>query len=256
MTERTVDGPRVVSRNEWQNARMNLLAVEKELTRARDALNLARRTLPAVRVEADYRFTGPDGDASLLDLFDGRRQLIVVHMMFAPGWDAPCAGCAYQADSIGELAHLHARDTTLVAVSRAPQAKLAAFARRMGWTFPWFSSFGSSFNYDFHVSQDARIAPVEWNYRTADELRAAGLGDVAEMEELNGISVFLRGEDDQILHTYSTYGRGVELLLDTYMWLDLTPLGRQEGWGGTPDRGRDWVRFHDEYAGATSGGQP
>jgi predicted dithiol-disulfide oxidoreductase (DUF899 family) len=238
--------PRVVDRQEWRAARVSLLAVEKELTRARDALNVARRTLPAVRVGKDYRFTGAGGEATLAGLFEGRRQLIVVHLMYGPGWAGPCPGCAFQADSIGELAHLNARDTTLVGVSRAPYADLAAFGRRMGWTFPWYSSFGSDFNYDFHVSQDERIAPIEWNYRTRSELQDAGLGDVARMEELNGVSVFLRSGED-VLHTYSTFGRGVELLLGTYMWLDLTPLGRQEGWGGTPDRGRDWVRLHDEY---------
>jgi len=211
-------GPKVVGRQEWQAARLSLLAVEKELTRARDALNAARRTLPAVRVEKDYRFTCTDGETTLPAMFEGRGQLIVVHLMYGPNWDAPCTGCAYQADSIGELAHLHARDTTLVGVSRAPYPKLEAFRRRMGWTFPWYSSFGSDFNYDHHVSEPER----------------------------NGVSVFLRS-GEEVLHTYSTYGRGVELLLGTYMWLDLTPLGRQEGWGGTPDRGRDWVRLHDEY---------
>ena len=216
--------PKVVDRRAWQAARMSLLAVEKELTRARDALNVARRTLPAVRVEKDYRFTGAAGETTLPELFQGRRQLIVVHLMYSPGWDAPCTGCAFQADSIGEVAHLHARDTTLVGVSRAPHPKLEAFRRRMGWTFPWYSSFGSDFNDDLDVSEPER----------------------------NGVSVFLRSGTD-VLHTYSTYGRGVELLLGTYMWLDLTPLGRQEGWGGAPDRGRDWIRLHDEYGADVQG---
>lgn len=243
--------PKVVDRETWLLARRALLELEKEETRWRDRINRARRALPATRVEQRYRFTGPAGTRSLADLFEGRRQLIVLHLMFGPGWGRSCAGCAFHADAIGNLAHLHARETTLVAVSRAPHAELAAFAERMGWTFPWYSSAGSTFNYDFGVSLDERVAPVLWNYRTADELRRAGLGGLAEAEELNGVSVFLRpGESDTVLHTYSTYGRGVELLLSTYMWLDLTPFGRGEGWDGMPDLGQGlgWVRLHDEYA--------
>jgi predicted dithiol-disulfide oxidoreductase (DUF899 family) len=212
--------PRVVPRAEWAAARARLLAVEEELTRARDALNLARRTLPAVRIEQDYRLVGPAGETTLPAVFEGRRQLVVVHLMYASGRAGLCPGCAFLADGIGELAHLHARDTTLVAVSAAPYAELAAFGRRMGWTFPWYSSAGGDFDADFGVSGGGR--------------------------EISGVSVLLRSGAD-VLHTYSAHGRGLELLLGTYMWLDLTPLGRQEGWGGTPDRGRDWVRLHDEY---------
>lgn len=247
--------PKVVDRETWLLARRALLELEKEETRWRDRINRARRALPATRIERRYEFQGPEGTCSLADLFAGRRQLIVLHLMFGPGWGRSCSGCAFHADAIGNLAHLHARDTTLVAVSRAPYAELAAFAERMGWTFPWFSSAGSTFNYDFGVSLDERVAPVLWNYRTAEELRRAGLGALAEAEELNGVSVFLRpdafGTDaGTVLHTYSTYGRGVELLLSTYMWLDLTPFGRGEGWDGMPDlgEGRAWVRLHDEYA--------
>ena len=158
-------------------------------------------------------------------------------------------GCSFHADNIGHLAHLNARDTTYAAVSRAPLAKLEPFKKRMSWTFPWYSSFGSDFNYDFHVTLDEEKISIEWNYRTKAELQQAGLSFIAEMDELNGVSVFLR-DDDDIFHTYSTYGRGVELLLGTYMWLDLTPLGRQEGWGETPDlnhQGKEWFRYHDRY---------
>lgn len=250
-----MEAPAVVDRATWLFARRALLELEKDATRYRDRLNRARRALPAVRVEQPYEFTGPDGVRTLAELFEGRRQLIVLHVMFAPGWGRSCAGCAFHADAIGTLAHLHARDTTLVAVSRAPYLELAPFARRMGWTFPWYSSAQSTFNYDFGVSLDERIAPIRWNYRTAEQLCRAGLGALAAAEELNGVSVFLRpeGKAAEVLHTYSTYGRGVELLLGTYMWLDLTPFGRGEGWDGTPDLGGglDWVRLHDEYG--TSG---
>jgi predicted dithiol-disulfide oxidoreductase (DUF899 family) len=242
--------PQVVDPGTWLLARRALLELEKEETRWRDRINRARRALPAVRVEQPYEFQGPSGMRTLADLFEGRRQLIVLHLMFGPGWGRSCAGCAFHADSLGNLAHLHARDTTLVAVSRAPYAELVPFARRMGWTFPWYSSAGSTFNYDFGVSLDERIAPVRWNYRSADELRRAGLGALAEAEELNGVSVFLRPDAGaEVVHTYSTYGRGVELLLGTYLWLDLTPFGRGEGWDGMPDLGGglDWVRLHDEY---------
>ncbi len=244
--------PEVVDRDSWLQARRALLELEKAETRARDAVNRMRRQLPAVRVDQPYEFRGPDAVRTLGELFDGRRQLIVLHLMFAPGWGRSCSGCAFHADSIGNLAHLHARDTTLIAVSRAPYPELAGFAERMGWTFPWYSSAGSTFSYDFGVSLDERIAPVLWNYRTADELRAGGQGALAEAEELNGVSVFLRPDTapGTVLHTYSTYGRGVELLLGTYMWLDLTPFGRGEGWDGMPDLGggQAWVRLHDEYA--------
>lgn len=246
--------PTVVNRETWLAARRALLELEKEETRWRDRINRARRALPAIRVEPPYEFHGADGVRTLAELFDGRRQLIVLHLMFGPGWGRSCAGCAFHADAIGNLAHLHARDTTLVAVSRAPYPELTVFAGRMGWTFPWYSSAGSTFNYDFGVSLDERVAPVLWNYRSTEDLRRAGLGALAEAEELNGVSVFLRPdstlqETPDVLHTYSTYGRGVELLLGTYMWLDLTPQGRGEGWDGMPDLGGGltWARLHDEY---------
>ena len=241
--------PKIVSREEWREARVALLAEEKAHTRARDALSERRRQLPMVLVDKPYEFEGPAGRVGLADLFEGRGQLIVQHLMFAPGWEAPCSGCSYHADNVGQLAHLNARDTTFAAVSRAPLAELEAFRERIGWTFPWYSSFGSDFNYDFHVTLDESVAPIEWNYRSREELVEAGLGFITEMDELNGLSVFLR-DGERVYHTYTTYGRGVDTLLNTYNYLDLTPLGRREGWGGTPDlddKGMDWIRHHDRY---------
>ncbi|MCA1655679.1 MAG: DUF899 domain-containing protein [Pseudonocardiaceae bacterium] len=205
-------------------SRNALPAPGRTLEGARDELNAERRMLPMVRVDKDYVFEGPEGKVTLADLFDGRRQLIVYHFMFDPAWDAGCAGCSRLVDNIGHLAHLHARDTSLVAVSRAPLAKLTAFRERMGWTLPWYSSFGSDFNYDFHVTLDESVAPVEYNYRDREELLAR-YGNAAG--EGHGVSVFLR-DGDTICHTYSAYARGTDLLNGTSNFLDLTPLGRQE----------------------------
>jgi predicted dithiol-disulfide oxidoreductase (DUF899 family) len=164
-----MDDPRVVSRDEWLAARRDLLAQEKEFTRQRDALNTGRRKLPMVEIDKEYNFRGPDGQASLPGLFQGRGQLLIYHFMFDPDWDQGCESCSFLADGIGHLAHLHARDTTLAMVSRAPLAKLEAFRQRMGWTVPWYSSSGSDFNYDFHVTLDPAVAPVQYNYRDLDE---------------------------------------------------------------------------------------
>src|SRR5690349_20608052 len=166
--------PEVVTREEWLTARRELLAKEKELTRARDRLNAERRRLPMVRVDKPYTFEGPDGTVTLADLFDGRPQLVVHHFMFAPDWEVGCSSCASCADGIAGLRQLHVRNTTLVAVSRAPYAKLAAFRDRMGWTFPWYSSYGTDFNYDFHATLDDRVAPVLLHFRTEEELREQG----------------------------------------------------------------------------------
>ena len=166
--------PEVVSREEWLAARKELLAKEKELTRARDRVNADRRRLPMVRMDKPYAFEGPDGTVSLLDLFEGRPQLVMHHFMFGPDWDQGCPSCSSAADGIGKLRQLHVRNTTLVAVSRAPYAKLAAFRERMGWTFPWYSSYGSDFNYDFHATLDDRVAPVLLHFRTEAELAEAG----------------------------------------------------------------------------------
>lgn len=210
--------PRIVSREEWLAARADLLVKEKEATRARDRLNAERRRLPMVRVEKPYHFEGPHGQASMLDLFEGRRQLIVYHFMFAPSWEEGCPSCTYLVDNMPfQQARIHDLDTSLVLVSRAPLAKLDAYKARRGWTMPWFSSFGSDFNYDFGVSH----------------AEAETLGGETP-EETPGLSVFVC-EGEQILHSYSTTGRGVDILLGTYNYLDLTPLGRQEAWEERPD---------------------
>jgi predicted dithiol-disulfide oxidoreductase (DUF899 family) len=224
--------PDVVSPEEWRAARVELLAEEKAMTRARDALSAKRRMLPMVRVEKDYRFEGPGGEAGLVDLFEGRSQLIVQHFMFDPSWDDGCPSCTAAADEIspGLLAHLHARDTTLAVVSRAPLVKIEAYKEKRGWDFPWYSSFGSDFNYDFHVTLDAAKAPVEFNYRTADELAEAGMEWMLEgSTEQPGYSTFLAVDDD-VFHTYSMFARGCEWLGGSYAFLDITALGRQEDW--------------------------
>ena len=221
----------VVSREDWVVARKELLAREKELTRQRDALSADRRRLPMVEIEERYVFEGPEGAATLLDLFEGRRQLIVQHFMFGPDWDAGCPSCTSSSDEIspGLIAHLHSRDTSFVVVARAPLDKLEAYKKLHGWTFPWYSSFGSTFNYDFHVSFDETVAPIEYNYRTKAELAEAGMGWVAGTDEMPGYSCFVR-DGDRVFHTYSTFGRGTEMLGGSYYWLDLTALGRQEEW--------------------------
>jgi predicted dithiol-disulfide oxidoreductase (DUF899 family) len=225
---------KVVSRDEWLAARKELLGKEKELTRRRDALNVERRELPMVEVVKDYAVEGPRGPASLLDLFEGRRQLMVGHFMFNPSWDDGCPSCTAGADELapGLLDHLHARDTSFAYVSRAPLAKLEDYRARRGWTFPWYSSYGSDFNYDFGVTVDESVAPAAYNYKTRAEHERAGTGYYFEGEqpiEEPGTSCFLR-DGDRIFHTYSTYGRGAEMLGGSYYWLDLTALGRQEDW--------------------------
>jgi predicted dithiol-disulfide oxidoreductase (DUF899 family) len=254
--------PEVVSRTEWLAARRELLAQEKELTRARDRLNAERRRLPMVRVDKPYTFEGPDSTVSLLDLFEGRSQLVVHHFMFDPAWEQPCASCSSAADGIAGLRQLHARNTTLVAVSRAPQAKIAAARARMGWTFPWYSASGSDFNYDFHATLDDRVAPVLLHFRTEAELAAGsgvpwtGGGWTADLRgtEMPGISTFLR-VGTEVFHTYSTYGRGLEEFHNGNPYLDLTALGRQEQWEEPAGRatplglqvGGPNLRMPDEY---------
>jgi predicted dithiol-disulfide oxidoreductase (DUF899 family) len=243
-----MEHPHAVSRDEWLVRRKALLVKEKELTHQRDALNAERRRLPMVEIDKAYVFEAPGGRRTLLDLFGGRRQLIVYHFMFEPDREEGCPSCSYVVDNIGHLSHLHARDTTLVLVSRAPLAKIEPFKRRMGWSVPWVSSWGSDFNYDFHVTMDQAVAPVDYNYRGRDELERLGLTYHLAGEQ-PGASVFLR-DGDRVFHAYSTYGRGLDLLDGTSNWLDLTPLGRQEGWDGMPDlngQGKFWVRHHDRY---------
>ena len=226
--------PKVASRDEWLEARKELLAKEKEMTRARDELNVQRRELPMVEITKKYEFEGPAGKVGLVDLFEDRLQLIVGHFMFDPDWDDGCPSCSAGADEVskGLIEHLQARDTTLAYVSRAPLAKLEDYKARKGWTFPWYSSFGSDFNYDFQVTVDESVAPAIYNYRTKEEHVAAGTGyyfDAEQPIEQPGTSCFLR-EGERVFHTYSTFGRGAEMLGGSYYWLDLTALGRQEEW--------------------------
>ena len=237
--------PEVVSRAQWLVERKELLAREKAMTRARDALNVQRRMLPMVRIDKPYVFQGPGGEVSLLDLFEGRRQLILGHFMFDPRWEEGCPSCSAGADEISEglLRHLHTRDTTYAAVSRAPLEKIEAYKAKKGWTFPWYSSFGSDFNYDFHVTIDESRMPAEYNYKTREEHERAGTGYYFEGEqpiEQPGTSMFLT-DGGEVFHTYSTFGRGAEMLGGSYYWLDLTALGRQEDWEepkGRADRER------------------
>ena len=226
----------VVSSDEWLKARKRLLAKEKEFTRRRDQLAEERRNLPWEAVTKDYVFEGPKGKESLADLFEGRSQLVVYHFMFGPGWEAGCPHCSHWADNFnGVIVHLNHRDVTLVAISRAPYKALAAYKKRMGWSFTWVSSGESDFNFDFRVSfADAEVKSNEpvYNYGT--------LG--AEVSDREGISVFTKGPDGRIFHTYSTYARGIDMMNVDYHYLDLVPKGRDEG-----GRGPHWVRRHDEY---------
>jgi predicted dithiol-disulfide oxidoreductase (DUF899 family) len=256
--------PEVVSRREWLAARKELLVKEKELTRARDRLNADRRRLPMVRIDTPYTFEGPDGTVGLLDLFEGRSQLVMHHFMWTYDLDengvehprdTGCPSCSSAADGIPELRQLHIRNTTLVAVSRAPYAKLAAFRERMGWTFPWYSSAGSDFNYDFHATVDETVAPVLINYQDEAELEAAGRPwSPAQRGDYPGISAFLR-VGDEVFHTYSTFGRGIEEFHYVIPYLDLTALGRQEAWEEPKGRavplglqvGGPALRLPDEY---------
>ncbi|MHA5049922.1 DUF899 domain-containing protein [Streptomyces sp. SD15] len=227
--------PQIVTREEWRAAREKLLVEEKAATRARDALGAARRRLPMVEIDKEYVFEGGDGKATLLDLFEGRQQLVVHHFMFAPEWDAGCRSCSAFLDQIGHLAHLRARGTEFAAVSRAPYTKILPFKARMGWTAPWYSSYENDFNYDFQVS-----------------FRGDSGGD--EPSERPGISCFLR-DRDRVFHTYSTYERGLDGLGSTTTLLDLTALGRQEEWEEPQGRasalgapaGSERIRYHDEY---------
>ena len=225
-----MENPQVVTREEWLVARKALLAREKATTRAGDELSAERRRLPMVEIDKEYVFEGPRGRVGLLGLFEGRRQLIVYHFMFDPEWDEGCNSCSVVADNVGHLAHLHARDTSFALVSRAPLSKIEPFKARMGWTVPWYSSFGSDFNYDFHVTEDESVRPIEYNYRNKAELIEAQPYMLSG--ETPGLSVFLRG-GDRIFHTYSTYARGLEAVIGTYSYLDLTPLGRGEEGGGS-----------------------
>jgi predicted dithiol-disulfide oxidoreductase (DUF899 family) len=228
--------PEIVSREQWLSARRALLDQEKRLTAARDELSAQRRRLPMVKIDKPYRFEGLNGPATLLDLFEGRRQLIVDHFMFDPDWEDGCASCTGRVEQYGNLEYLHARETTMAVVSRAPWEKIERFRARKGWTFPWYSSFGSDFNYDFHVTLDEAVLPVEYNYRSAQEWAQLGLPGLRG--ELHGTSVFLR-DGDHVFHTYSTYARGTEQVGGTHYYLDMTALGRQEAWEEPKGRAGD-----------------
>ena len=231
MTEKVAHPP-IATRSAWLEARKALLNEEKALTKQRDALNAARRRLPMVKVEKSYTFEGPDGKRSLLDLFDGRRQLIVYHFMFDPTWENGCPGCTGLVNSLGDISMLAQRDTSFVLISRAPLAKLERYKAAKGWNRPWVSSFGSDFNYDFHVTFDAAKVPVVHNYNDITELERRGEARFAKGES-HGTSAFFR-IDDQVFHTYSTFARGCEGLTNSFSLLDITAYGRQEEFEDSP----------------------
>lgn len=229
---------RIVSREQWKQARKALLEREKAHTQERDELARLRQALPWVRIDTPYEFDTPSGKATLAHLFDGRSQLLVYHFMFGPGWGEGCVGCSFLADHIDSAnQHLRQHDVTLVACSRAPLPELEAFQRRMGWRFPWVSSFNSTFNYDFYASytpEQIAAGKVEYNFEMRD----------MPMEEVSGLSAFARGDRGEVYHTYSTFARGCEGLIGTYDYLDMAPSGRNEPEG----RGLTaWVRHHDRY---------
>jgi predicted dithiol-disulfide oxidoreductase (DUF899 family) len=255
------------TREEWLAARLELLEAEKALTRRSDELARQRRELPWVRIEKEYRFETDEGTASLADLFRGRSQLLIYHFMFGPEYTAGCPSCSAIADGFdGSVVHLAHHDVTLCAVSRAPLAKLQAYKRRMGWSFPWTSSFDSDFNYDFqvtHTQEQQRSGVVEYNFRAMDVRPpegseenptlariAAGVGTDAAtyMRESPGVSAFAF-EDGVVYHTYSAYARGLDGIWGMYQWLDRAPRGRNESlFVGTGDlRAGVWYRRHDEY---------
>lgn len=228
----------IVSQEEWIAARKKLLKKEKESTRLLDKLSAERRKLPWVAVGKNYVFDAPGGKVTLADLFTGRSQLVIYHFMFGPDWQEGCPSCSFVSDHFdGALPHLAARDVTMAAVSRAPLAKIEAFKKRMGWRFKWVSSYGCDFNADFHVSFTAEeLAQGQVNYNfTMQEFPSA---------EAPGLSVFYKDTAGGIFHTYSTYGRGVELLMGTYRILDLVPKGRDED---HLEFSMEWVRYHDRY---------
>jgi len=241
MASSTVEAvdPKVVSHSNWLTAHKEFLIKEKEFTRLRDELSRQRRALPWEKVEKKYQFDSTAGKMTLFDLFDGRGQLIVYHFMLGPGWGEGCKSCSYLADHFdGSTIHLANRDTTLAVISRAPLAEIEAFKKRMGWKFQWVSSFGSDFNFDYHVSftpEEKVRGEIDYNYSKSKFFS----------EEGPGASVFAKDEAGDVFHTYSTYARGLDILVGTYNFLDLVPKGRdEEGLDNT----MAWVRHHDRYS--------
>jgi predicted dithiol-disulfide oxidoreductase (DUF899 family) len=233
MTTNKIPHPPIVSRSEWLVERKKLLANEKEFTKHYDRVNAERRLLPMVRIEKDYVFDGQNGKASLNDLFEGRRQLVVYHFMFDPAWDKGCPGCTGWVNALGDLSQLNKRDTTFAVISRAPLAKLEAYKAEMKWDIPWFSSFGSDFNYDFHTTLDAAVEPPMDNFRNQDEMDAKKGHAVVMEGEHHGLSVFFC-LDEEVFHTYSVFARGCELLTNTSSLFDVTPYGRQQDFENSP----------------------
>jgi predicted dithiol-disulfide oxidoreductase (DUF899 family) len=252
MSNQTVTNlPRIATREEWHTARKKLLEKEKELTRRRDALNTERRNLPMVEIEKDYVFEGPDGDVRLIDMFDGRAQLIIYHFMYDPEWDEGCSSCTAGTDELsrGLFDHLHTRDTSYAMVSRAPLAKLDRWKAKRGWDIPWYSSFGSDFNYDFAVTIDESAGVDEYNFRTKTEFEAMGSDffDNDQPFEMPGRSCFLQ-LGGRVFHTYSQYARGLESTGGSYYFLDLTALGRQEDWEEPKGRSNDVRTNQPDFA--------
>jgi predicted dithiol-disulfide oxidoreductase (DUF899 family) len=236
-----MENHKVVPHGEWIEARQQFLAKEKEFTRLRDQLSQQRRDLPWERVDREYVFDGPSGKETLSDLFAGRSQLIVYHFMFGPDWEAGCPSCSFWADNFnGIVAHLNQRDVTFLAVSRAPFSKLDAYRKRMGWSFKWVSSSANDFNWDYHVSftpEEVTKGEIDYNY-TMQRPNSA---------EMPGASVFHKNPSGKVFHTYSTYGRGLDMVNVAYHYLDLVPKGRDEA--GQKPHPQAWVRRHDEYNG-------
>jgi predicted dithiol-disulfide oxidoreductase (DUF899 family) len=230
----TMSLPRIATKDEWRVARRDLLAKEKDLTRRRDELSADRRNQPMVEIEKDYRFVGSGGSIQLIDLFEGRTQLIVYHFMFHPEWEEGCSSCTAGTDELssGFFEHIHVRDTTYAMVSRAPLAKLESWKEKRGWEVPWYSSEGSDFNYDYGVTIDASRGFDEYNFRTLDEFASMGQEDMKTSDQpydMPGLSCFIQ-VDGRVFHTYSQYARGLESTGGSYYFLDLTALGRQEEW--------------------------
>ncbi|MBI1829532.1 MAG: DUF899 domain-containing protein [Thaumarchaeota archaeon] len=235
MTE-TLEDHKIVSESEWIEARKQFLIKEKEFTRLRDQLSQQRRNLPWKAINKEYIFEGPNGKQTLPELFDGRSQLIVYHFMFDPSWEGGCPHCSFWADNFnGIITHLNQRDVTMIAVSRAPYGKLAAYKKRMEWDFKWVSSHDTDFNFDHHVSftpEELDKKKAFYNFTIQDSLDS----------ELEGVSIFYKDPTGKVFHTYSTYARGIDMVNTAYNYLDLTPKGRDES-----GQGQFWVRRHDEY---------